>query len=268
MTTSGEEHRFSRNLSFTMLIRISLIVAILGGLAVAGIDFFVLKDSITKTIADRDSFHQNWQTELGEHHKFEKLAKDTQSKLDKTTQQLAATKQERDNAVAAKDVAEKALTGVKDNLKRTQEDLDAAKDKLAAWDALGIPITQAREILNSLKKVQEEEAALQSEKEIIYAKCQKLQSKLDEILSPNHEPDMPEGLRGKVLAVDPRYDFVVLNIGDKDGAVMNGRLLVNRNGKLVAKLKITEDVQANRCIANVEPGWKLSDVMEGDEVFY
>jgi hypothetical protein len=251
-----------------MLIRISLIVAILGGLAVAGIDFFVLKTNITTTITDRDTFHQNWQSELGEHHKFEKLAKDTQSKLDKRTQELAAAKQERDNAVAQQAEAEKALASNKDLLKKTQEELDATKDKLAAWDALGIPIIQAREILNSLKRIQEDEVALQTEKEVIYAKCQRLQSKLDEILSPDREPDMPEGLRGKVLAVDPRYEFVVLNIGMKEGAVMNGRLLVNRNGKLVAKLKITDDVQAERCIANVMPGWKLSDIMEGDEVFY
>ena len=250
-----------------MLIRISLIVAILGGLAVAGIDFFVLKANITTTITDRDTFHQNWQAELGEHHKFEKLAKDTQSKLDKRTQELAAAKQERDTAVAQEAETEKALASTKDTLKKTQEDLAGANDKLAAWDALGIPIVQAREILNSLKRVQDEEAALQTEKEIIYAKCQKLQSKLDDILGTG-EPDMPEGLRGKVLAVDPRYDFVVLDIGEKDGAVMNGKLLVNRNGKLVAKLKITQDIQAKRCIANVEPGWKLSDILEGDEVFY
>jgi chromosome segregation ATPase len=251
-----------------MLIRISLIVAILGGLAVAGIDFFVLKDSITKTVTERDTFHQSWQAELGEHHKFEKLAKDTQSKLDTRTKELAAAKQERDNAVASQAVAEQALASNKEVLKKTQEDLSAANDKLAAWDALGIPIIQAREILNSLKKIQEDEASLQTEKEIIYAKCQKLQSKLDDILGNNPDPDMPDGLRGKVLAVDPRYDFVVLDIGQKEGAVMNGKLLVNRNGKLVAKLKITEDVQAERCIANVLPGWKLSDIMEGDEVFY
>jgi hypothetical protein len=251
-----------------MLIRISLIVAILGGLAVAGIDFFVLKANITTVITDRDTFHQNWQTELAAHIKAQKLADLTKAELDKTKQQLTTAKQERDNAVAAQDVAEKALANTKDTLKKTQEDLDAAKDKLAAWDALGIPITQAREILNSLKKVQDDEAALQTEKDIIYAKCQKLQAKIDDILGINPDPDMPEGLRGKVLAVDPRYDFVVLDIGGKDGAVMNGKLLVNRNGKLIAKLKITEDVQANRCIANVMPGWKLSDIMEGDEVFY
>jgi hypothetical protein len=251
-----------------MLIRISLIVAIIGGLAVAGIDFFVLKDNITKTITDRDTFNTNWHAELDQHHKFEKLAKDTQSKLDKTVEQLATARQERDTAVAKEADEEKVLASTQDTLKKTQETLDAANDKLAAWDALGIPITQARDILNSLKRVQDEEAALQAEKEIIFAKCQKLQSKLDDILGGPNDPEMPDGLRGKVLAVDPKYDFVVLDIGQKEGAVMNGKLLVNRNGKLVAKLKITEDVQPERCIANVMPGWKLSDIMEGDEVFY
>jgi hypothetical protein len=252
-----------------MLIRISLIVAILGGLGVGVIDYVYLKKNISDTIQARDTFHGNWQTELGEHHRWQKTAEQTQAKLDQTTKDLVSARQERDDAVAKKADAEKNLAVSQDNLKKTQEELDATKDKLAAWDALGIPITQARQILNSLKQVQDEEVALQTEKEIIYNKCVKLQGKLDDILGTGPtDPEMPDGLRGKVLAVDPKYDFVVLDIGTKSGAVMNGKLLVNRNGKLVAKLKITDDIQSERCIANVMPGWKLSDIMEGDEVFY
>ncbi len=68
-----------------------------------------------------------------------------------------------------------------------------------------------------------------------------------------------------MLVADPRYDFVVLDIGEKQGVLEDGKLLVNRNGKLIAKVKI-KSVQADRCIANVMPGWKLGDVMEGDQV--
>jgi len=42
-------------------------------------------------------------------------------------------------------------------------------------------------------------------------------------------------------------------------------LLVSRDGRLVAKV-IISDVQKGRCIANVMPGWKLTDVLEGDQV--
>ncbi len=66
---------------------------------------------------------------------------------------------------------------------------------------------------------------------------------------------------------DPKYDFVVLDIGDNQKVVEGGKLLVNRNGKLIAKVVI-KSVDATRSIANVLPGWKLSDIMEGDQVLY
>ncbi len=77
---------------------------------------------------------------------------------------------------------------------------------------------------------------------------------------------MPEGLAGKVLAVDPKYEFVVLNVGEKQGVLADGQMLVSHNGKLVAKLRITDDIKDDKCIANVMPGWKFSDVTEGDTV--
>jgi len=78
---------------------------------------------------------------------------------------------------------------------------------------------------------------------------------------------MPAGLRGKVLVADPKYNFVVLDIGSDQKVVTAGRFLVSRNGKLIAKLKVSS-VQPNRSIANVMPGWNLSEVIEGDQVFY
>ena len=40
-------------------------------------------------------------------------------------------------------------------------------------------------------------------------------------------------------------------------------MLVNRNSKLVAKVRILK-VEKDRCIANVVPGWKLGEIVEGD----
>jgi hypothetical protein len=44
-------------------------------------------------------------------------------------------------------------------------------------------------------------------------------------------------------------------------------MLVNRDGRLVAKVQITR-VEANRAIANIMPEWKQDDVLEGDQVVY
>ena len=40
---------------------------------------------------------------------------------------------------------------------------------------------------------------------------------------------------------------------------------MSRNGKLVAKARVSS-VQKNRCVANLVPGWELSEVVEGDVV--
>ena len=76
---------------------------------------------------------------------------------------------------------------------------------------------------------------------------------------------MRADLRGKILRVDPRWDFVVLNIGENQGVLEEGELLVSREGKLVAKV-IVRSIEKDRCIANIVPGWKLGEVIEGDEV--
>jgi hypothetical protein len=56
-----------------------------------------------------------------------------------------------------------------------------------------------------------------------------------------------------------------LNIGGDQGVLDDGEMLVSRDGKLVAKV-IVRSVQKDRSIANVMPGWRLGDVIEGDVV--
>ena len=67
------------------------------------------------------------------------------------------------------------------------------------------------------------------------------------------------------MAVDPKWEFVVLNVGEDQGVLPDGEMLVSRDGKLVAKV-IVRSVQKNRCIANIVPGWQLGDIIEGDSV--
>jgi hypothetical protein len=80
-----------------------------------------------------------------------------------------------------------------------------------------------------------------------------------------HTPDilLPPGLDGKVLAFDPKWQFVVLNAGEEQGVLKGGELLVNRDGKLVAKV-IVSRVEKDRCVATVLPGWGFGEIAEGD----
>ena len=78
---------------------------------------------------------------------------------------------------------------------------------------------------------------------------------------------MTDGLRGKILQVDPKFNFVVLDIGEDQGAKQRGVMMVDRDGKLLGKVRITS-VSKDRCVANILTDWQRGNIMEGDEVLY
>jgi hypothetical protein len=58
---------------------------------------------------------------------------------------------------------------------------------------------------------------------------------------------------------------VIVDVGEDQGVIQNGELLVSRDGKLVSKV-IVRSVEKDRSIANVVPGWNFGPVVEGDKV--
>jgi hypothetical protein len=249
-----------------MLIRISLIIAIIAGLAAAGLNFLQVKDKINQTIKDRDDFHTKADNELAAHRKFEKLAKDTQTKLDQTAAELATTKDDLTKATAAAEEATKKLDTVTATLKKAEQDRDKAQNELAAWRAVGVPLDQIKATLASIKDLRLQNDAIEVEKQVLERKVARLDNQL-KLLLGDYEVPLPDGLKGKVLVADPKYDFVVLDIGDKQGVLTGGKMLVARNGKLIAKV-IIKSAESTRSIANILPGWKMADIMEGDTVLY
>jgi hypothetical protein len=248
-----------------MLIRIALIVAILAGLAAAGINFVQVKQKIETEITQRE-FEKNAK-EAAQHSlaATNKILVQVSADLKNTKAELTSTKSARDQAVAEAEDAKKRADTAAAGEAKAKADLIKTQDELATWRALGIPVEQIRATLASLKTVTAEKEAVETEKKVLVAKVNQLQSKLNEILLPDYTVELPEGLRGTVKVVDPKYDFVLLDIGLKQDVRENGQLLVNRNGRLVAKVKI-QSVQTDYSIANVMPGWKLADIMEGDLV--
>jgi hypothetical protein len=92
-----------------------------------------------------------------------------------------------------------------------------------------------------------------------------LNNQLAGFIGTNYVVKLRANLKGKIIAVDPKWDFVVLNIGEDQGVLEDGEMLVSRDGKLVAKV-IVRSIQKGHSIANVVPGWRLGDMVEGDEV--
>src|ERR1019366_4019130 len=121
-----------------MLIRICLIVAIVAGLAVGGLNFVKVKEKITTLQANLD-------TETKAHQKFEALAKATQKDLDKRTAELKQRKQELEATAAAKEKADadvasltKRADKLTDDSNKTRLERDDAQQQLAPFKVLGL----------------------------------------------------------------------------------------------------------------------------------
>jgi cell shape-determining protein MreC len=139
---------------------------------------------------------------------------------------------------------------------------------VAAYQGTGMDPQQVRTLRAQLLEVADARDTFAEEAKMLSQRAEDLARRLARYEGPQEpQVELPVGLVGRVVAVDPRYDFVVLDIGAEDGVKEDGQMLVNRNGQLVARVQVTR-VEQNRSIANVLPQWKQDDVMEGDVVFY
>jgi hypothetical protein len=249
-----------------MLLRISLIVAILAGLAAGGLGYYEVSTQIPALKDQRDKEHDAKVSEIAAHTKTKAELKKTQGELAQTKTELADTKSQLDKAVARADAQEKRANDLSDKLAKAISDRDDAQNALAAYKASGLKPEEVIRLNNTLKDALAHIEALKGEYAVLNRQYLAKSARLERYEGTNENfVKLPANLKGKVIVVDPKWDFVVLNIGEEKGAIEDGEMLVSRDGHLVAKV-IIRSVQKDRCIANVIPGWKLGDLYEGDDV--
>jgi hypothetical protein len=250
-----------------MLLRVFLILAILAGIGTIAVTQFMVKPHIQGIITVRDENKQGWDKELARANKLNKDLKTTQETLATTEKNLEETKTSLVAMTSRATEQERRANGLQQTLDTTKRDLTTAQQNLAAWNALSIPVEQVSQILESEKRYRALTAIQEEEKRVMLKENTRLSNMIADLTNQDDIPVPMPGAKGTVVAVDPKWNFVVLDVGEKGGARQKGVFLVSRNGKLVGKVRVT-NVQADRSIANVVPGWQLDEILEGDQVVF
>ncbi len=248
-----------------MLMRISLFVAIIAGLVVGVLNFVMVKDKITTlqtNLKEQTDARQKAESDLA---KTRDDLKKTTAELKQTQTTLQATTEQKDTAVAEAASQTKRADKLTDDLNKTRKERDDAQAELAAFRATGLTADQISAVNTQNKALQKTVAGIEAENKLLGRKVTDLQTKLARYTDPEKPVYLPAALKGKILVCDPKWNFVILNVGGDQGVLEYGELLVNRNGKLVAKIKVSS-VQKDRCVANVVPGWQIGELIEGDQV--
>jgi hypothetical protein len=268
-----------------MLIRICLIIAVVAGLVVGAVNLVQVKATITTTRAALNTTSNTLaQTQIKLTDTGNAL-NETKAKLDAITETLRTTEADRDSvraeaaecrknaetftakleATVAEWTAklEKTVTEWTAKLEKTTKERDGAQADLGAWTSLGLPVETIKKTMQDLVDAKEAIEAQKVENNILTTKNKKIQNELDYYVAPNKPVKLPGEIRSQVIVYDPKWDFVVLNVGTDQGVLEHGEFLLNRDSRLVAKVRVFR-VDKDRCIANIVDGWKLGEVFEGD----
>jgi hypothetical protein len=187
--------------------------------------------------------------------------------LKETTASLVDTRAQLDETANRLSESEKLAQQKMADLERTEKSLTDANSKLSRWNALGLEPEGVRQMQADLRDAVVNNTALLDENNLLNRKIVRIQNDLDRYTKGVQMVMLPEELKGKVTAVDPKWDFVVLDIGSESDVQERGELLVSREGRLIARVRVNS-VETNYSIASVMPGW-LTDgetIVEGDTV--
>jgi hypothetical protein len=252
-----------------MLLKISLGLAILVGLVTLYVTHFQVAGNITTLKENLDATTASLQTSQQNEAKLNKDIKTVRGQLDESLKAFGEATNQLVQAQAKAQEQQTRADRASAELNNVTAERNQAQQELSQWRLFEMTPDQIRNNLARLRSVERERDVYTTENKALTRKMANLQRELDRYTGGEREVELPPGTRGTVIAVDPKYDFVVLDIGGNQGVLEDAKMLVNREGKLIGKIKITS-VEPNRSIANVLPEWKQegTEIMEGDQVFF
>ncbi len=247
------------------MVRVLLIVALLGSLATGALSYLINQQKKDALAAQ----HQAQSNLDGANKKLASTQKDltdTKSKLDDTQKQLddatansKATQAALTAAQAAKADLEGKVSSAEQKANAAQAAADDAKGQLGTKDAAAKAAQDKADQL-AKDKLQLSDQLDGAKKEV---------DRLKDVIDRQKTGALPPGINGKVVSVNRNWNFVVLNIGEKDGLVENAELTVSRNagGKktVIGKVKIVS-TEANTAVADIEVTTLQGQIENGDDV--
>ncbi len=254
------------------------------GLAIAVILGAAVLSFLTKTQADK--LQANLKETKQTLARTETTLKRTEGELKKTQEELvvANAKIEMQAGEIAglkkdKDDLTMQLAEAKMALEKKTTELDEAQKKIAEIMGSGAEKVDVAQIKAQIEQTKTELATAQNElaeKKQMVETLNRAKVETDEKLATaNKEIERYRagvtkvGLTGKILAVNGGWNFVVLSVGDRQGAAAGGVMIVTRGGEAIGRVRITS-IEPSTSIADIIPGSvrRGVTVQPGDAVVY
>jgi uncharacterized coiled-coil DUF342 family protein len=246
--------------------KIFLGLTIVGALACVGLSVLVVSAKKGKE-DELDQAQTKISTASSERDKAKKeaaaavqKATEKDSEISELTTKASGLKQNLEDAQGKTRQLESDVLESKKKLVEAESEVKKVNDSLGG--------KTADELKKQALEAQEKLTILQREKKILddsLAASKARVAELETYLDNAKKGIMPPGINGRVMTVNKSWNFVVLNIGQKQNVIEGGELIVYRGQKMVGKVKVVS-VEANTSVADILPDWVQADLQAGDEV--
>lgn len=255
------------------MAKILLIISALVIAATAYLGFATKQkvDAMQGDLAQKKSAAQAAQTEAANSKKAQKKAEEdliaAKAEVDAKNKEVAAKKAEVDKLAA--------------DVKKAGDDLAAANaelEKMKTAGPAGLPVdvekmtARIEELTKAKADLEGKVAELTQVQETWNRKVTDATAKAtsyESQVKAYKEVFTRQGLTGTITAYNPGWNFVVLNIGDRQSLKVGKEMVVKRGGQMIAKVKVTS-VDPSTSIADIIPNTvaKGQNVEPGDSVVY
>lgn len=188
----------------------------------------------------------------------------TKQDLDKTRQDLAQTQEQLGNTKAQLADAQSEIGDLRSEIETKDVELAQSRGRVEQLEQDKANLQLEVDDLNEkMVKAEEKERDLQDQ----FATLDNALKRCEEASGKMGAHALPTGLSGRILVVNPYWNFVVLDIGSEAGLGLSNEMLIHRGDKLVGRVRISE-VTDNMAIADILGDWQQDEVQEGDHVLF
>ena len=196
--------------------------------------------------------------------------KSTKTTLDKTKGDLTDAQAKNQELSLKADKLDKDLTTTKTDLESTNSKLKVTQEQLQSYTD-ELKGKKPAELFSQISDLSEKVKATESENKIISSAKDKMEVELKK-LRESEEMRRPGGtksisLSGKIVAVNPTWNFVILDLGKNDQVVEGLSMVIYRGEKMIGKVKVVT-VDATTSVADLMPGTPAQAIEVGDQIVY
>ena len=187
---------------------------------------------------------------------------DTKTDLENTRQDLENTRAELERTKADLEDARNTIVQLNETIRSMDAELMEKDNRIAGLEEeLATLQAQITDLNDQIASMQDQVAQLEEDNAMLDAQLRKC----DQENAPLSA--MKEGTTGKLLYVNPEWNFGVINVGTSQNAQPGAIMIIHHNDQMVGKVKIF-DSKEHISVVEIMPEYQKETIKEGYDVLY